>query len=304
MVYNIHIITSEGGRLMYINVAYIDDENPNLEDLSVPLRINNCGYYRVHTTPVIETPHPEGRNDYQLLYIAHGKGHFYFKNTGEETIVQKGNMILFRPGEPQVYYYYAIDKTEVYWVHFTGSEVEKYLEHYELPKDENVFFTGVSPDYPWIFNQIIRELQLQRVNYEEMLRILLRHILLAINRYVKEGEQLKSDLVNEIERAAHYFEENYNKDISIEQYAQEHLMTVNRFIINFKSIMKITPMQYIMSLRITAAKGYFDSTNKNITEVASAVGYDNSLYFSRVFKKYTGYSPSEYKKMKSSDYRV
>lgn len=81
-------------------------------------------------------------------------------------------------------------------------------------------------------------------------------------------------------------------------------MTVNRFIINFKSIMKITPMQYIMSLRITAAKGYFDSTNKNITEVASAVGYDNSLYFSRVFKKYTGYSPSEYKKMKSSDYRV
>ena len=303
-MYNIHIIPKVGGRHMYINVAYIDDENPNIQDLSVPLRINNCGYYRVHTTPVIETPHPEGRNDYQLLYIAHGKGHFYFKNTGEETIVQKGNMVLFRPGEPQVYYYYAADKTEVYWVHFTGSEVEKYLEHYELPQDENVFFTGVSPDYPWIFNQIIRELQLQRVNYEEMLRILLRHVLLAINRFVKEGKQNKSDLVNEIERAAHYFEENYNKEISIEQYAQEHLMTVNRFIISFKNIMKMTPMQYIMSLRITAAKGYFDSTNKNVTEVASAVGYDNSLYFSRVFKKYTGYSPSEYKKIKSSDYHI
>ena len=303
-MYNIHIIPKVGGRHMYINVAYIDDENPNIQDLSVPLRINNCGYYRVHTTPVIETPHPEGRNDYQLLYIAHGKGHFYFKNTGEETIVQKGNMVLFRPGEPQVYYYYAADKTEVYWVHFTGSEVEKYLEHYELPQDENVFFTGVSPDYPWIFNQIIRELQLQRVNYEEMLRILLRHVLLAINRFVKEGKQNKSDLVNEIERAAHYFEENYNKEISIEQYAQEHLMTVNRFIISFKNIMKMTPMQYIVSLRITAAKGYFDSTNKNVTEVASAVGYDNSLYFSRVFKKYTGYSPSEYKKIKSSDYHI
>ena len=303
-MYNIHIIPKVGGRHMYINVAYIDDENPNIQDLSVPLRINNCGYYRVHTTPVIETPHPEGRNDYQLLYIAHGKGHFYFKNTGEETIVQKGNMVLFRPGEPQVYYYYAADKTEVYWVHFTGSEVEKYLEHYELPQDENVFFTGVSPDYPWIFNQIIRELQLQRVNYEEMLRILLRHVLLAINRFVKEGKQNKSDLVNEIERAAHYFEENYNKEISIEQYAQEHLMTVNRFIISFKNIMKMTPMQYIMSLRITAAKGYFDSTNKNVTEVSSAVGYDNSLYFSRVFKKYTGYSPSEYKKIKSSDYHI
>lgn len=281
---------------MYINVAYIDAENPNIEDLSVPLRINNCGYYRIHTTPVIKTLCSEGRNDYQLLYIANGKGHFYFKNTGEETIVQKGNMILFRPGEPQVYYYYAVDKTEVYWIHFTGALVEDYLDNYELPKNENVFFTGVSPDYPWIFNQIIRELQLQRINYEEMLRILLRQILLVINRYVKEGGERKNALVNEMERAAHYFEENYNKDISIQQYAQEHLMTVNRFIICFKKIMKMTPMQYIMLFRITAAKGYFDSTNKNITEVAKAVGYDNPLYFSRVFKKHTGYSPNEYKK--------
>ena len=121
---------------MYINVAYVDDENPNLEDLTVPVRVNNCGYYRVHTGPVIETPHPEGRNDYQLLYIAAGKGYFYFKGSKEPTVVTKGNMVLFRPKEPQVYYYYAVDKTEVYWVHFTGWKVEEYLERYELPKEK------------------------------------------------------------------------------------------------------------------------------------------------------------------------
>ena len=164
------------------------------------------------------------------------------------------------------------------------------------------FFTSVSPDYPWIFNQIIRELQLHRVNYEEMLIILLRQILLVINRYVNEKHYAKNELINEIEKAAHFFEENYNKKISVEKYAEEHLMTVNRFIISFKNIMKMTPMQYIMYLRITAAKGYFDITNKNVTEVASAVGYDNAPYFSRVFKKYTGYSPSEYKKIKSGEY--
>ena len=59
--------------------AYLAKDNPNIEDLSVPLRVNNCGHYRIHTTPVITTPHPEGRNDYQLLYIAEGKGYFYFK---------------------------------------------------------------------------------------------------------------------------------------------------------------------------------------------------------------------------------
>ena len=286
---------------MYINVAYVDDDNPNLEDLSVPLRINNCGYYRVHTTPVIETPHPEGRNDYQLLYIAAGKGHFYFKGSKEETIVPKGNMILFRPKDPQVYYYYAEDKTEVYWVHFTGSQVEEFLDHYELPKDENVFFTGISPDYPWIYNQIIRELQLQRVNYEELLRILLRHILLTINRYIKEQAQTGTDIINDMERAAHYFRENYTKNISIEQYAAEHLMSVNWFILSFKNVMKMTPMQYILSLRIAAAKGLLENSNKNINEISDAIGYDNPLYFSRLFKKHTGYSPSQYKKLNSKN---
>lgn len=281
---------------MYINVAYEDDENPNLEDLSVPLKINNCGYYRVHTGPVIETPHPEGRNDYQLLYIASGKGYFYFKDSETETEVTKGNMVLFRPKEPQVYRYYASDKTEVYWVHFTGWKVEEYLERYELPKDSNVFFTGVTPDYPWIYKQIIRELQLQRVNYEDMISLYMHHILLTINRYIKEGRQTTHNTITDIERAVHYFNENYNKNISIEQYANEHLMSVNWFIHSFKSVMKVPPMQYIVSLRITVAKGYLENSNKNITEIAQEVGYDNALYFSRLFKKYTGYSPSKYKK--------
>lgn len=281
---------------MYINVAYVDEENPNLEDLSVPLRINNCGYYRVHTTPVIETPHPEGRNDYQLLYIAAGKGEFYFKGSKEPTIVTKGNMILFRPGEPQVYYYYAVDKTEVYWVHFTGWKVEEYLERYELPHDENVFYTGVSPDYPWIYNQMIRELQLQRVNHEDMISLYMHHIFITINRYIKERRETKNDTINDIERAAHYFKDNYNKQISIEQYAAEHLMSVNWFIHSFKSVMKMSPMQYIISLRIAMAKGYLENSAKNIAEISNQVGYENALYFSRLFRKYTGMTPTEYRK--------
>ena len=59
--------------------------------------------------------------------------------------------------------------------------------------------------------------------------------------------------------------------------------------------MKVPPMQYIVSLRIAAAKGYLESTDKNIAEIAATVGYDNALYFSRIFKKRTGMTPTEYK---------
>ena len=191
-------------------------------------------------------------------------------------------MILFRPKEPQVYYYYSKDKTEVYWVHFTGWKVEEYLERYELPRQENVFYTGVSPDYPWIYNQIIKEMQLGRANCDEIISLYMHHILITINRYIKEGKQTKKGTIDEIERAAHFFKENYNKQISIEKYAEEQAISVNWFIHSFGSVMKMSPMQYIISLRISMAKGLLENSTKNISEIASEVGYENALYFTRL----------------------
>ncbi len=282
---------------MIMNVAYSStDKVSDIEDLSRPLKINCCGHFIVDSRPGITTEHPEGRRDYQLIYIASGKGHFYFD--GIEHIVTQGHMILFRPHEPMQYYYYPEDKTDVYWVHFTGKDVPLLLKHYELPENGNIFYTGVSPDYQWIYRQLIRELQLKRTNYEEMLSLLLNHIFLVINRYIKESNTPGSDMVNEIERAVSYFTENYQKDISIEAYATERSISKNWFIHSFRRIMKVTPMQYILSLRISAAKAYLESTEKNITEIAYAVGYDNPLYFSRLFKKFTDQSPSEYRKQR------
>jgi len=55
-------------------------------------------------------------------------------------------------------------------------------------------------------------------------------------------------------------------------------------------------MQYILSLRMANAQNLLESTQYNISEIAEAVGYDNSLYFSRLFHKHIGVSPSEYRK--------
>jgi YesN/AraC family two-component response regulator len=60
--------------------------------------------------------------------------------------------------------------------------------------------------------------------------------------------------------------------------------------------MKLTPMQYIISQKISNAMQLFDKTNLNVNQVARAVGYEDYRYFSRIFKKRTGFSPLEYKK--------
>ena len=161
-----------------------------------------------------------------------------------------------------------------------------------------MFYTGVSPDYPWIYNQIIRELQVKRVNYEDITSLYMHHILTTINRYIKEGRETKSDTINDIEKAAHYFKDNFNKVISVKEYAREHLMSTNHFIHSFKSVMKVSPMQFIINLRILAAKGYLEGGDKNIGEIAREVGYNNALYFTRLFKRHTGMTPTEYRNNK------
>ena len=278
---------------MYTNLAYLGEAHEDIVDNSKPIIVTAAGYYRVHTSPVIETDRPNGRGDYQLLYVASGKVQFFFDQ--KERIVTKGNMVLFRPGETQIYNLYAQDKPETYWVHFTGSSVESLLDYYQMPKGENVFFTGTSPDYQWLFRQMIQELQLMRVNFDDLLTMNLRHIFLMINRYLKEGKSLGTDMIDVVERATHYFNENYNQPISVEKYAEEHNFTPSWFIQNFKHITKMTPLQYIVSLRITNAMNLMDNTGYNVSQIAEAVGYDNALYFSRLFKKHMGISPSEYK---------
>ena len=278
---------------MYTNVAYLGKKHEDIVDKSKPLIITAVGYYRVHTSRNIQTERPNGRGDYQLLYIAAGCVHFSFN--GVDKIIPKGNMVLFRPGETQMYYLYASDKPETYWVHFTGSDVERLLNYCQIPWEENVFFTGTSPDYQWLFRQMIQELQLQHTNYEDLLNINLRHILLIINRYLKEENAVGTEMLDEVERAIHYFNEHYNQPIIIEDYAKERAITANWFIQCFKRITKFTPMQYILSLRMTNARNLIDTTTYNMKQIAAAVGYDNSMYFSRVFKKHTGMTPTEYK---------
>lgn len=284
---------------MYTNVAYLNNSVSVVKDTSKPLIVTSCGFYRVDSGPTIKTNRPKGRRDYQLLYILEGKAHFYFESG--EIIVNKGEMVLFRPREPQSYFYFPKDKCQAFWVHFTGSDVDKILDYYKLPNDTNIFYSGSSPVYQWLFEQMIRELQLCRANYKELLTMLLRHIFLLVNRYLKENGKSCVDALNDIERSIQYFNENYTKDINIDEYAKSLHVSTCWFNRRFKQVTKVTPLQYILSLRLSNAKMLLETQDYNVTETSYAVGFHNPLYFSRLFTKHIGMPPSEYKALHSEE---
>ena len=287
---------------MYMNTGYLNHSHMDFKDKSRPLIVGSCGIYRLSEHPKMPTYRPRGRVDFQIIYIAAGCGHFHFDTVDSETIVPAGNIVIFRPKELQKYEYYGEDKTEVYWIHFTGSDVKNILRKYGFLDNERIFPVGTSMEYERVFKRIIIELQRCQDNYEEMLTLLLRHLLIIFQRELTREQVFKNEyLDHEMETAVTYFNENYNRDINIEEYATSRGMSVSWFIRSFKKFTGSTPMQFIVALRVNNAQVLLETTNYSINEISKIVGYDNQLYFSRLFHKLKGFSPREYRETRKSE---
>ena len=141
------------------------------------------------------------------------------------------------------------------------------------------------PEYKALFRQIIQELQLCRFGYEDYIASLFNDMLLLVSRQQHEKPKVAGSMQEQIEVAAAYFNENYNTKISIDAYAESLHVSTNWFIHNFRQYMGMSPAQYVLSLRMVNAQSLLEHTNYNVKEISEIVGYDNPLYFSRVFKR-------------------
>lgn len=113
-----------------------------------------------------------------------------------------------------------------------------------------------------------------------------------------EKERGITDAHVSVQRAIHYINENYNQDISMEQVAGSVFMNSAYFSQLFKREMGIGFNEYVTNLRMEKAKVFLKQPFLRINEVADLVGYQNTTYFNRVFKNYTGMTPTEYKEQK------
>lgn len=281
---------------MFVNSGYLHDSRAPIKDKSRPLIVTSCGTYRLKTVKRLPTWRPKGRLDYQLLYIVSGKGHFYFH--GEDRVVYAGRMVLIQPRQEQHYEYFGEDKPEVYWVHFTGSDVKNILRSYNIPMDDPIFYSGASSTYSYLFKEMINELQNCKTGYEDLLTMYLRQIFLLVQRTRQEERPTVSTYIQEeMEFARRYFNEHYNEPISIQEYAESRNMSVCYFQRNFKQIVKHTPMQYLLTIRVNNAASLLETTDYSMAEIAAIVGYEDPLYFSRLFRKIKGVSPRDYRNL-------
>lgn len=116
------------------------------------------------------------------------------------------------------------------------------------------------------------------------------------------GEQEHQDTESLYGQMVRYVEQNYCRRITLDEMA-EHLHSNRSYLSRlYKNRSGVNLFDDILRRRIEKAKEYMECTDRRIYEISEAVGFDDTGYFSKVFKKYAGMSPKEYKNQRKGMY--
>lgn len=256
------------------------------------ITVNNVGYH-VTAGADMTTIRPKGRSDYHILYVWKGETQAWHEDGMH--ILKEGMLTLYRPREAQQYKHLGEKQTEVFWLHFSGTGAEELVRRTGFD-GQKVLVSGVSGEARETLTRIIREIQLKADGYEMYTAGLLMSFLACVVRMSVRRETEETARRNEqIGQVVDMMHERFRENFTVGQLAEACSMSEYHFIHCFREFTGQSPHAYHISLRIEKAKELMSMTTMSISETAFAVGYSNPLYFSRLFRQYTGLSPTQFR---------
>lgn len=245
------------------------------------LQVNSCGIQSPFQKEFI-CSRPKGRSDYQLIYLLSGRFEAEYQGVCHQMT---HGYVLYPPHVPQQYTDF---QTKRIWVHFTGHNIEEILQDAQL--ECGIHPVALSPIVQKLLLQLIAEHnQTGCVSSEKGLFLYILYLL---------GKQRNNvgSLNDEIQDAITFITTHFSSKLQIDELAASCKLSSSHFMHLFKEQTGTSPLAYQQALRIEQAKASLVSTTLSISEIAEQTGYHDPLYFSRVFKKATGFSPKDYRR--------
>lgn len=202
--------------------------------------------------------------------------------------------------------------------HYTNSELCTNTERILISFDDTIFDSSTQPileelyahplmhiplDKKHIIDDIINKLRIEHkrpdsVHKQVFIKIYTLELLTMLCRQQKASNFTSSydDIL--IEKISNYIKENFSKDISLTSLSTIFAMNHCNISHKFKAITGIPFSQYLTLVRLSNAEKLLLETNLSINEISLKCGFNDSNYFSNVFKKHRGISPLTYKKNK------
>lgn len=138
---------------------------------------------------------------------------------------------------------------------------------------------------------------LQEIHSLDSLNEVINELKNYFSKWIIENSvnQTKENMLSVITKTKEYIANNYHKDLSIDEVAEIADLSISHFCTLFKQISGYTFLEYLTQCRMDKAKYILKNSPVKVYQIAPLVGYQDPRYFTQVFKKVTGMTPSEYR---------
>lgn len=241
---------------------------------------------------------PHDHKFLEIIFVTDGKGTVAIEDKVFE--VKRGDLLIYNADVMHFEKSNETDPMEILFVAYDKLEITDLPPNWLLPPSYGyVFPTGDMYDIFYrYFSTLVNEFDKKERFYMEIAqnisRTLLMYIFRLINKTENAGELLASGKTMEI--ALKFIDENFRNEITLDTIAEACF--TNKYYLShlFTRAQGVSVGKYILDKRIKEAKRQLENKDLTVAQIAADVGFNDSSYFCRVFKKETGLTPLAYRR--------
>lgn len=256
------------------------------------LYVHNAGYEKCH--PGYQWG-PGVRDHYLIHHIIRGKGSY---TTGTRTYhLKAGDTFLLFPNVESCYRADTDDPWEYAWVGFAGNDAYSMITNTDFTMETPVLNQmDISPELSRKLRAIY---EVNGNTFEDAVSMTgaLYSMMGFLMKHSVKKEKNGNHQFDYVERARKYMEEKYSYPITVEDVAAYTGISRSYLFRLFSSVEHRSPKEYLLDCRIRQACRLLKQTDLSVQSIAHSVGFEDNLYFSKVFKKRKSCTPSEYRNM-------
>ncbi len=232
-------------------------------------------------------------DDFILIYCAEGKGSITIKDNINS--IKTGDLFILPPNTCHAYQADDEQPWTVYWCHFQGENAEDFYKYIYVDQQSHILNNITDIDFIQAFRELIATVR-DNNQFSGFVHAsnLFRHILTKIEQQTKQSDNENNGL--SIAKIQQFMRANINRHLSLEEFAALSHYSKYHFARQYQIMTGMSPVKHFIALKIEHACFLLEQTSLSMAEIASQLGYDDALYFSRVFRKVLGLAPSTYRK--------
>ena len=275
---------------------------PSEDDINWGLYLNVAGKTIIPSGIVYPSPkHPSGYYftwdkgrillEYQIVYITAGAGIFE-DGSGEYPIIA-GSLLIIQPGTWHRYKPNNETGWTEHYVGFNGFIASHLFKDSHLATLKPVMNIGNREEFIDTYYKIYEYVKEEKPGFQQILAGMIMKLLGNLVSIERQFSFSETRIEKIIQKACFLIRQNVENEIDLKAYADCNNITYSYFRKMFKLYTGLPPVKYQIDLKIIRSKEMLLSTDKIIKEICYELGFDSVYYFSRLFKKKIGVSPSK-----------